>query len=277
MIFRSLSSRLVTIASASLVLAAATGCGVAPTTVDTANPPTTPTSPVALTTGNWQGSLTAAAGKKPLGVIAGSIDQSGGNTSSGQFTTAVFRIQAACYSGTPVPSQGFVKDTALTLNSFAVEHQYLTLNGTIAAGNGTISGTYSANGGCADGSSGSLALQRYAPFTGTYASATAQTPGLSITTSQSDGADGSGAFPVAATAKFTNFGCFTEGTAMLTDNPEISGATFDLLFTTNDRAGSTLHLTGTINVQATAATAYTYTVAGGACNGMTGTGTLNRL
>lgn len=277
MIFRSLSSRIGAIASASLVLAALTGCGVPPTNAAPTNPPTTPTAPVALTTGNWQGNLTAAAGKKPLGVIAGTIDQSGGNTSSGQFTTAVFRIQAPCYAGTPVPSQGFVKDTAMTLNSFAVEHQYLNLTGTIAAGNGTISGTYAVNGGCADGSNGSLALQRYAPFTGTYASAAAQTPGLSITTSQSDGADGSGAFPVAATAKFTNFGCFTEGTAMMTNNPEISGASFDLLFTTNDRAGSTLHLTGTINVQATSVTSYTYTVAGGACSGMTGTGVLNRL
>lgn len=253
------------------------GCGVGPTQVASGgvvNPPAGGGS--ALSTGNWQGQLIASAGKKPLGVISGSIDQSGGTTSGGQFTTSVFRIGAPCYANTPVPAQGFVKDAAVTLNSFAVEHQYLTLNGTVAAAGTSIDGTYVINGGCADGSSGSMSLQRYMPFTGTYMSAQGGVSGLTITVSQSDGADGSGAFPVVATAAFNNSSCFTDGTAMMSDSPYISGASFDLPLTTNERGGSTVHLTGTISVDATTVTQYAFRVTGGECDGTSGTGMLTR-
>lgn len=272
-----LPARLDVILVSNALLWCTVGCGVRPTqtTSSGANPPVVGGGSE-LSTGNWQGQLIAGAGKKPLGVISGSIDQSGGITSGGQFTTSVFRIAAPCYASTPIPAQGFVKDAAVTLNSFAVEHQYLTLDGTVAAAGASINGTYVINGGCADGSGGSMSLQRYMPFTGTYMSAGGGASSLTITVSQSDGADGSGAFPVVATAAFNNSSCFTDGTAMMSDNPYISGASFDLPLTTNERGGSTVHLTGTISVDATIVTQYAFRVIGGECDGTSGTGMLTR-
>ena len=256
-----------------------TGCGSGGTASPyVTDPVVAPVSAVGNTSGNWQGPLTATGGTKALGMLSGSIDQSGGTTSAGQFTTAVFRINSDCFSDTPsIPSQGFIQDTAVSLNSFAVDHQYLTLTGTTSNAGATITGTYAAHGGCSDGSVGNFSIVRYAPFTGTYTASVAPSGHtLTITTVQADGGDGSGAFPVTATASFTGFSCFTQGTAMAADGPAISGASFQLLFTTDDRSGGQLQLTGNLSPDASTASAVAYSVIGGNCAGQSGSGTLNR-
>ena len=257
-----------------------TGCGSGGTASPyVADPVVAPISAAGNTSGNWQGPLTATGGTKALGMLSGSIDQSGGTTSAGQFTTAVFRINSDCFSETPsIPSQGFIEDTAVSLNSFAVEHQYLTLTGTTSKAGTAITGTYAVHGGCSDGSVGNFSIVRYAPFTGTYTGSVAPSGHtLTITTVQADGGDGSGAFPVTATASFAGFSCFTQGTALAAaDVSAISGASFQLLFTTDDRSGGQLQVTGTLSPDASTATAVTYSVIGGNCGGQSGSGTLNR-
>ncbi len=261
-----------TVSLACLCLASSLiGCGSGGTPVDPPSP--TGTATPGNTSGNWQGQLTAAANTKSLGTFSGSIDQSGGQTSSGQFTTAVFRLHSSCFVSAPaVPSQGFVNGAAFVLNSFGVESQYLDLTGTTTNAGGSIAGNYNIYGGCADGSQGSFTMVRYSPFTGSYVGSA----GWTITSTQASSADGSGAFPLSVTGTFPGFTCFTQGTAMPSDMPSISGANIDILFTTDDRSGGQLHMTGSISPDASQVLSYSYSVLGGNCSGQTGSGSLNR-
>ena len=250
------------------------GCGAGGTILDPAAQSTPPPLDAStIVTGNWQAQTTPASGTKSLGTFSGGIDQNGGNTSSGQFTTSVFRFGSPCFATVrAVPAQGFVNVRSVALNSFAVESQYINLTGTSANSGSTITGDYKIYGGCADGSSGGFTMNRYAPFAGTYVSST----GFSITTTQAAGADGSGAFPLNATGSFPGNTCFSKGTAMSQDLPAISGSSIYLVFTTDDRSGGKLLITGTISADASQVLSYQYSIQGGTCAGQAGNGSMQR-
>jgi len=211
-------------------------------------------------------------------MLAGNIDQSGGMTAAGQFTTSVLKADASCFTTVPsIPLQGFVSGTSVSLNSFAVDSQYIALNGTMADSGGNVTGTYAVNGGCANGGAGTFILTRYAALTGTYAGLATDSTGtvhaVSVTSTQASGATGGGAFNLTATATLSGFSCFTQATSA---EGTISGSSVDLTFVTDDRAGSTIHVTGNAAADASGVTSVLYTVSGGGCSGQTGAGTLER-
>ena len=227
-------------------------------------------------TGNWQATTTPTTGPA-LGTLSGSIDQSGGITSSGQFTTGVLHASSVCFTASPnIPIQGFVDASAVSLNSFQVNQMYLGLTATLNPSGVLQTGNYTVHGGCADGSSGGFTATRYAAFTGTY-SGSVGTYGtssriLSLTSLQASVGNGSGDFDVSGTTVFTGFSCFTHGTVQF--GSKISGAAFSLLLSTDDTQGGQVTLTGTIDSAAQQVTLTAYQVSGGACNGQSGVGAL---
>jgi hypothetical protein len=202
-------------------------------------------------------------------------------TSQGQFTTSVFQISSACFTQSPdVPLQGFVDGLAVTLNSFAVNQQYVVLTSTMNPGGSSISGQYAVHGGCADGSTGSLNGVLYAPFTGSYSGslgsegATARSVSLQLV--QESVGNGSGGFTISGSATFTGFSCFSTGTMSLTGDATISGSTVRLLFLTDDAGGGQILFQGTLDPTAHQFSNVGYTIKGGLCDGQTGSGSLSK-
>lgn len=262
---------------AALLLSVATvGCGSG---VHSLPPPTTPPIPVVggNISGNWTFQFTPASGTPEMDLAYGSIDQSGGTTTQGQFTTSVLVLNAPCYRNTPqVPLQGFATDTSITLNSFAVNQQFLGLTGTISQSGSSIAGNYTVTNGCADGAKGTLVGSRFAALTGTYAGAvsggTARTLSLAVT--QSTAPAGDGTFLLSGTATAAGFSCFTTATSATPVGGNVSGPTVAATFNTDEAAGSQLIVSGNFDLAAKTISNATYTVQGGACSGQTGTGTL---
>lgn len=239
--------------------------------------PTTPDTKGGNVTGNWQFAFTPAANTAVLTAASGSIDQSGGTTAQGQFTTAVLLITAPCYSsGKQLPTQGFATANALNLNSFGDVGQYLNFVLTIADSGDTLSGTYSVQNGCAAGAHGTLAGVRYLPLNGTYAgpfTGGAQRS-ASLQLQQSTQQAGDGGFLLSGTAAFSGFGCFAHGTTAEPVGGSVSGSAATAHFVTDEPAGSSIDLTGTFDSAAKTLTVSNYTVSGGACDGQTGSATL---
>lgn len=250
-----------------------TGCGMSGATVT----PAIVAPSTSSITGNWEGPLVPAANSAPLSLLYGAISQTTGVTAQGAFTTSVLHIQGQCFNGVPtIPAQGFLQNTALTLNSFEVSQQYLLLNATVTNSGSTLNGTYKVNGGCAQGASGTFNAVRYAPLTGTYnGSATAPgstTRSLELVLTQSPDDSGDGSFELTGTAALSGFPCFTQGTSA--SNGRVSGSSFSILYTTNETTPSTVKLVGSFDPAARNITTMTYTVNGGSCTGFTGTGSM---
>jgi hypothetical protein len=252
---------------------ALTGC----TSISKPAPPVTVTPPVSSSniTGNWGGNVTPSVGT-PLPLF-GSIDQSGGETSSGQFTTSVLHITSSCFSAIPdIPSQGFVQGNAVTLNSFAVDGQYLNLTGTSADNGSSISGTFSIYGNCANGLAGNFSINRYAVVGGTYSGTLNATSGvaypLSLSVTQMTGANGAGGFEISGTATLSGAACFAQGTA--SQQSQISGPNATFAFVSTN--GATLALSGVFDVTTSHLTQVSYVLSGGTCGSQTGSGVLDK-
>ena len=141
-----------------------------------------------------------------------------------------------------------------------------------------LTGTYSVNGGCANGVSGNISGQLYASLTGTYAgtSASGNTAAtLSLLLAQQAQGTGDGRSLVTGTAQFTGFPCFTQGT-LATPSGFVRGSAVTLTFATDDANGATLLLAGTFDPAADQLQLSTVEVQGGACAGSYGTPTLTR-
>lgn len=246
-----------------------------PNPVTPVNPP--PTGSGGNVTGNWLFLFAPASGTAVLNGATGSISETGGNTTQGQFTTAVLLVNGPCYSTNPqVPTQGFATGTTLSLNSFADNAQFLTLNGNIGGGGSSMTGTYSVQNGCANGANGTLTGTRYAPLTGSYAGAVSGGANRSVRLALTQSTDpaGDGTFLLSGTGTFTGFGCFANGTTATPVGGNVSGPNFTATFNTDDIAGSKIVLKGTFSVGANSISFATYTIQGGACNGQSGAGTL---
>ncbi len=229
-------------------------------------------------TGNWQFTFKPAANTPVLTAASGSIDQSGGNTSQGQFTTAVLLLTAPCYSsGKQLPTQGFATANGLSLNSFGDVGQYLNFVLTIANSGDSLSGTYTVQNGCAAGAHGTLAGVRFLPLTGTYAGAFTggAQRAATLQLQQSAQQAGDGGFLLSGTAAFSGFSCFAHGTTSEPVGGSVSGSAATAHFITDEPAGSSVDLTGTFDPAAKTWTVTQYTVHGGGCDGQTGSGALS--
>src|SRR5438874_9955013 len=99
--------------------------------------------------GNWQFSITSMAGMSP-GTIAGSIAQSGSAISG-----AVHVEGSNCFNRlTTMDLTGTVTGSKISLTSTSVSGQVTTFTGSIT--DTAFTGTYTINGGCANGDQGNV-------------------------------------------------------------------------------------------------------------------------
>ena len=253
----------------SACLVAMFGCATTPSGTTSA---VTTTNTKGNITGNWQGTLTPAAGTPQLNTLSGAINQYGASGTAGQFTSGVFHIGADCFVASPiVPTEGEVNATAVTLDSYGVNQQFFHLQAQSSADASTFQGTYTVDGGCADGAHGSIAAVRYSALSGTYQSAATM-----LTVNQDAAATGSGTFLLSGTAKFTGNSCFTAATATEQAVNYVQGSTVHLTLQTNDTAGATYTLTGTANPAADTISDAQYLISGGKCDGQQGSLTFTR-
>ena len=240
-------------------------------------PPTNPGKGYIYLTGNWEIQATATTGTAPFTSLAGFINEQGQNPGVDDVTTAALQAQpSSCYANaTSIPMQGNTEAANISLLSFPVNGQVMTIKGKKDATSTHFSAAYSISGGCANGAAGTLAGTQYAALTGTYSGAitsdAAQTLQLNLT--QFTQGTGDGVFLVSGSAAFTGFSCFTKGTLASQDGAVI-GSGVNLTFATNDSAGAQAVMTGTIDAAADTLTLSSITVKGGSCPGSLGAATL---
>ncbi len=229
----------------------------------------TPTSAGPLT-GNWQFDVTTTQGTAPFNQLTGAIDilpQAADGTTS---ATALLLAQPdSCFNGIPLlPLQGTLTTANLTLFSFSDTGQYLTMQVSPDATNTHLQGPFKITGGCADGTTGTLAGTKYAALTGTYAGPVTgngnETLNLNLTQASAD--QGDGTFRVSGSATFAGIACFNKGTSNTTTT-YVTGSDFQLTFTTNDPTGAQITLTGTMDPTAATLTVTQIAISSGACAG----------
>lgn len=260
----------------SLPMSMQTGCASSPTS-------TTPT-PVpdqANLSGNWQASLSPAVNTAALSSAAGYINQAGAKTATGQFTTSVLQIAGDCFIAAPlIPLQGNNNAGAVTLDSYTVNGQTVHLVLAADATASSLTGTYSVNGGCANGATGSVTANRYAPLTGTYTgtlnSGASAGPAVTMNVTQNVNGTGGGTFLLTGTLSVTGTGCTMQGTAAAAQSNYAQGSRMQISFPATDGSGSTTTVTGTFDPAATTIGNVSLSVAGNSCAGLTASGTLKR-
>ena len=257
------------------------GCGG---TVRIYNGPSTPTPINEPLAGNWQFDATTTAGVAPFTHLTGPLRTASTASATGVATNAsLIAASTGCYLGEDfVPLQGTFDAPTLSLFSFSVTGQYLVLQGTADATQTHFTGQFQISGGCADGTSGTVAGTRFDDLTGTYTGTvtgnSAQTISLALTQSATD--PNTGFIPVSGTAAFSGISCFTTGTVVnsllsSTDLSSVSGSFVKLYLTTNDPA-STLVVTGTLDPAADTLSVQQIFIDGGACSALLPGATLLR-
>lgn len=236
---------------------------------DGGNPGTPPSVNV---TGNWQFQSTQTSGPSTFASLAGFLNQQGTSGSDSNFTTAglqSFETSASgCYTTDPLPLNGSVLGTQVSLRSFSVNGQLLTINATANSTGTQMSGSWNVLGGCADGAKGTLTGQEYAPVTGRYTGpVTGGNPGqsLSLVLTQTGPGAGDGIFLLTGTASFTGFSCFSGG-SIAAPSGTIVGSAMNLRITTDDPNASVV-LTGTTDPTAGTLTFQSIQITGGSCKG----------
>jgi hypothetical protein len=258
-------------ALASLAVVLLTGCGYSgfPLTGGGTTPPAKPSE-----IGNWQVEATSTAGTSPFSALAGWIYEPTSTTAATQSVFQVTPDQSSCFrSATTLPSQGTLSGTALTLNGFSVNAQFVTINATQDATASHFTGTYVVRGGCANGATGTLSGTRYSALTGTYQGVLASGQTLALTTKQDDYPDGLGYFPISGTATVPGSSCLAGATINDATSTVIgSTASLSLVGTT----GATFQLTGTLKPDATSIAVTAIKLVSGTCQEQFSTGTLSR-
>jgi hypothetical protein len=249
------------------VLVLLCGCGGGQRTSGSpSNPPSGPPPQGLNIAGNWQFSTTPAVAGTPAMTIAGSISQSGSSLSG-----AVHIDGSNCFDfPTTVSLTGTVRSDNVSLTSTSFRGQVMTFTGAIT--NSTFTGTYSINGGCADGEQGNVA-GRNVPIidvgggntlNGTFTNSGGDTFDVSADIAQSINASPDGSFAITGTATFQT-SCFNSGTLTSGRFPSgsyILGESVALLIHVGN---GTLAYLGTEDL-ATGQISGTYTVSGGTCD-----------
>ena len=233
--------------------------------------------PYANMSGNWQLEATATSGSVPFNSLSGYVSELAVNATAHATQVAFLVTSNGCFADTKtVPLSGNVEEPNISLSSFSIEGQVLTLTATKNEAATSLSGTYSVAGGCGDGEAGTITGLRYAPLTGTYTGPLASDPAKTLTLNLSQYADGTGTgtFLVTGSASMTGFACFTSGTLGATGAGYVSGSMAVLTFNTNDPSGAQLALTGTFDTAASTLTVNSIQVTAGSCSGSYGNASL---
>jgi hypothetical protein len=244
------------------------GCGYSGFPLGAGTP--TPAKPSEI--GNWQITATSTAGTSPFSALAGWIYEPTDTTAATQSVFQATPDKSTCFtSATILPSQGTLTGTALVLNGFSVNAQYVTINATQDATAAHLTGTYVVRGGCANGATGSLTGTRYAALTGTYQGALASGQSLVLMTTQDAYPNGIGQFPMSGSVTVNGSTCLTAATVDTTSSYVIGSAVSLALVSP---AGLRLQLSGTFSEDATSISVASLTVTSGTCADTFSTGTL---
>lgn len=188
-------------------------------------------------TGNWQMQATATAGTSPFSAMAGDINEQNDGATT-HTVTSVFQVTpdaSTCFLGAEtVPSEGTLTGTALALNGFSVNGQYVTFNAIKDATATHLTGTYTVRGGCAGGAAGTFTGIKYAVLTGTYTGSTTATGSMRFALNQSTVPNGLGYFPESGTVGFSGYSCLTSATINVTRSSVI-GKTVQLVMVDNNQ------------------------------------------
>jgi hypothetical protein len=264
------------------VLVLLCGCGGGPgTSHSPSSPPSGPLSgppaQVQSSSGNWQFSTTSTSGMPPL-TIAGSISLSGSSVSG-----AVHVDGSNCFDRmTTIGLTGTLTGGNISLTSTPVGGQVTTFTGSITdnALTGTYSpgrftGTYTINGGCADGDQGNVTGSKILyianTLNGTFTTSGGGTFDVAGDVAQDSASSHEGSFGVTGTVAFSS-PCFSSGTITSGTFPSgsfIMGTSVALEIATGN---GTIAFHGTLNPDQGEISG-DYTVFGGTCD-QTGTAVL---
>jgi hypothetical protein len=221
-----------------------------------------------MISGNWQFSTTSTAGMTPL-TIAGNMNLSGSEVSG-----AVHVAGSNCFDQlTAMGLTGTLTGSEVSLTSASVGGQVTTFTGSIT--DTLFTGTYTINGGCANGDHGSITGIRI-PFIGNTLNGTFTTSGGETFNVAGDEAQNStpsteGSFGITGTVTFRT-SCFSSGTITPGTFPSgsfIIGTSVALEIETGN---GTVTFLGTLNRDRSEIRG-AYTVVGGTCD-QTGTAVL---
>jgi hypothetical protein len=241
--------------TAGLLALVLTGCGAVAS------------NPEALTQGNWSMAATS-------GGSAGAFNIGGNLTQSGTSLTGNMYVVGTCIN----PSQsvaftGTVSGNNVTLSSSGGSGQTITVNATGTAS--SLTGSYSVNGGCDDGDSGTVVATPVASVTGTWNAPIVNdgnsdpnvTLSMNLTEATTPSANGS--FALTGTLTYTGSTCEVSGTIT---NASIAGPYVVINASTVDSdtsVGSLTYTQGLLNSPSSPTTITgTYNVIeGGYCSG----------
>jgi hypothetical protein len=266
------SSNLSFLLSMLLLLGGCGGGGVRPVHPSSAPVPGPPSDPPELgqnITGNWQFSTTSTAGMPSL-TIAASIIQSGSAV-----TGEVHVDGSSCFDQrTAITLTGTLSNGNISLTSTAFNGQVITLSGIEKIGSpDTLTGTYTINGGCADGDQGNSTGYNVISLAGYWAGSLTTAGGQTIywdTQLNQDSPTAEGSFGLNGT--FTFDGCFASGTATSGTFPSASYILGTAVALDINTGNGKMAFVGTMEPYGLIEG--TYTISGGTCDS-TGTGYLS--
>lgn len=260
-----------------LVTAAAlmTGCGA-----DIVEPlGSTPVPIQGSLTGNWQFTATTTTGTAPFTGLSGALVLQSASADGSNPVVSILQANnpGSCYAGqTAIPSQGSYANSGLSLTSFSVAGQYLSLSGTLPSTEDRLTGSFSISGGCGNGVKGTLTGTKIATATGTYRGTT--NPGgaaLSLQLAQDASSDGLGYFHVGGTATFSGVTCFNAANVQNASST-VTGQQVQLTLVTNETSPSTVVAQGTLSVDATSINLSSVQITSGGCAGNLGSATVSQ-
>ncbi len=242
------------------------GCATTPTSQPT---PVEDTS--GYLTGNWQGSVGSSTGS-PVTAFAGSVTETSSVSDAGQYTMALLQFQGPCFVASPLlPLQGNIKTGALGLDSYTVNGQTVHIQATANSTGTALTGSYSVQGGCANGATGNFSATRFAALTGAYNGtvAMAGAAGVKAVLTLTQGADptGSGTFLLTGTVSLAGTGCSLNAAATSAMANAVHGSQAALTLNATDASGSVVTVSGTFDAGATVFTPAVFKVAAGGCAG----------
>ncbi len=231
-------------------------------------------------TGNWQAAVSGATGS-PVTSFAGSVTETSSTSDAGQYTMALLQFQGPCFVASPLlPLQGNIKAGTLSLDSYTVNGQTVHIQAGANTTGTAITGTYSVQGGCANGATGNFSAARYAALTGTFAGPVAVTGSASVkanlTMMQGTDPTGSGTFLLTGTLSLAGTGCSLSATAATSMANAVRGSQAMLTLTASDGSGGVATISGTFDPAAAIFTPTTLSVQGGSCAGSYGSSPLTR-
>ena len=259
-----------------------TGCGGIVGSADSgAGSGATSVAPNPNATGNWQITLTPTSGGTLFPTLSGYIQDDVSDAGDSKFTTEelIGHGASGCFVGpNPISGFGTIVGSKLSTSALSVNGQSFLLAGTLSSTSSSLTGTYSVQGGCADGATGTIAGTRYSNVAGTFTGSvegTSPAVGVQLNLTQNSAGNTNGVFEITGSAVFTGFTCFNSGT-LTQPNGYVTGSTISLTYATNDPTGAQAILQGNIDPGAGEMTITSFQVTSGSCEGTYGKTILNK-